>query len=376
MVVTFKSDTKTMSKEVTDAEAVTFGSAASCTFVSDTENILDVHFKVFKIGNEYAIEVFRGTDSKKRTPKVWRKLHPNESYVLIPEDIIKIGKVELLVQRFNVGIIAEIGSRAIMEDFHQIIHDLRITDTVHCSYYGVYDGHGGEYCAKYVYGHLPWTFRNILAKEIFHTSKLNSIVGKSLKQAFSEVDNSFHEEFKDMSLFSGSTVVVVVIIGSKMYCANTGDSRAVLCKKGVAYNLSLDHKATNPNEEKRIVAAHGEVKCGRTMGKVAISRAMGDFQYKKLPIIICEPEVRIWEINPNEDEFVLMGSDGLYDKFSSQEAVSFIRHRLTQMEYMEQDARKVAKEITDEAIHKRNVRDNVTALVIQLNRGVKGESAA
>jgi len=44
------------------------------------------------------------------------------------------------------------------------------------------------------------------------------------------------------------------------------------------------------------------------------------------------------------------------------------------MPYMEQDSRKVAKEIIAEAIHKRNVRDNVTAMIIQLNRGIKGDS--
>jgi hypothetical protein len=43
------------------------------------------------------------------------------------------------------------------------------------------------------------------------------------------------------------------------------------------------------------------------------------------------------------------------------------------MEYMEQDARKVALEITHEAIANRNVRDNVTTLIIQLNRGISPE---
>lgn len=30
--------------------------------------------------------------------------------------------------------------------------------------------------------------------------------------------------------FSGSTTVIVLIMGSKMYCANIGDSRAIFAK--------------------------------------------------------------------------------------------------------------------------------------------------
>jgi len=41
------------------------------------------------------------------------------------------------------------------------------------------------------------------------------------------------------------------------------------------------------------------------------------------------------------------------------------------MDYMEQDAKKVAREIVTDAISERKVRDNVTTMIIQLNRGIK-----
>ena len=93
------------------------------------------------------MEIYKPNDNKKKVAKVWRKLGQEEEYLINPDDIIKVGKLQLLVQRFNVGIVSDIGTRAIMEDFFQIIHDLKINDTIQCSYYGVYDGHGGEYCA-------------------------------------------------------------------------------------------------------------------------------------------------------------------------------------------------------------------------------------
>jgi serine/threonine protein phosphatase PrpC len=44
--------------------------------------------------------------------------------------------------------------------------------------------------------------------------------------------------------------------------------------------------------------------------------------------LICEPEVRQIDLDPFIDDFIVVASDGLYDKFSSQEAVNFIRTKL------------------------------------------------
>ena len=43
----------------------------------------------------------------------------------------------------------------------------------------------------------------------------------------------------------GSTAVVAVVTPEKIVVANCGDSRAVLCRNGVAVPLSVDHKVTN-----------------------------------------------------------------------------------------------------------------------------------
>jgi serine/threonine protein phosphatase PrpC len=41
-------------------------------------------------------------------------------------------------------------------------------------------------------------------------------------------------------------------MGNDLFCANAGDSRAVLCRDGVAVNLSEDHKPMNEEEKTRI----------------------------------------------------------------------------------------------------------------------------
>ena len=66
-----------------------------------------------------------------------------------------------------------------------------------------------------------------------------------------------------------------------IYCANSGDSRAVLgLKNGKLIELSHDHKPENEGEMARIKAGGGFVEDGRVQGIIAVSRAIGDWEYK------------------------------------------------------------------------------------------------
>jgi len=97
---------------------------------------------------------------------------------------------------------------------------------------------------------------------------------------------------------------------------NAGDSRTVLGIKGRAKPLSFDHKPQNEGEKARICAAGGFVDFGRVNGNLALSRAIGDFEFKKsadLPpeqqIVTAFPEVTIHELG-EDDEFVVVACDG------------------------------------------------------------------
>lgn len=80
---------------------------------------------------------------------------------------------------------------------------------------------------------------------------------------------------------SGCTASVVLITPTEIYCANAGDSRTVLSKGKQAVDLSIDHKPTLPDEQRRIYNANGYVEENRVNGMLALSRALGDFEYKK-----------------------------------------------------------------------------------------------
>ncbi|XP_020423825.1 probable protein phosphatase 2C 24 [Prunus persica] len=106
---------------------------------------------------------------------------------------------------------------------------------------------------------------------------------------------------------------------------NGGDSRAVLCRNGKAFPLSVDHKPDRPDELKRIEEAGGRViywDGPRVLGVLAMSRAIGDNYLK--PYVSCEPEVTITD-RTAEDECLILVSDGLWDVVSNDTACGVAR---------------------------------------------------
>ena len=83
--------------------------------------------------------------------------------------------------------------------------------------------------------------------------------------------------------FAGCTATTMLVTQTEIYCANAGDSRTVLSRGKAAVPLSEDHKPDDQIERKRIYNANGFVEDGRVNGMLALSRALGDFEYKNNP---------------------------------------------------------------------------------------------
>ncbi len=95
-----------------------------------------------------------------------------------------------------------------------------------------------------------------------------------MEQTFLKLDEEVSKE--DYANDTGTTSCVVLITSSEIYCANAGDSRAVLCNDSKAYGLSDDHKPDIPAEQDRIERAEHFVEDSRVDGNLALSRAFGD----------------------------------------------------------------------------------------------------
>ena len=145
-------------------------------------------------------------------------------------------------------------------------------------------------------------------------------------ELFSLQQDSYGREQKT---HAGCTATVILVTKTEIICANAGDSRTVLSQKGTAVELSQDHKPDDVNEMRRIQNAGGFVDDGRVNGMLALSRALGDFEYKNSPqlkpkdqVVSAFPDVKIVPINA-ETQFVLLACDGIWDVKTSQEAISY-----------------------------------------------------
>lgn len=149
-----------------------------------------------------------------------------------------------------------------------------------------------------------------------------------------EFDMTMQVDDKLKHEMSGTTANTVLIKDNKLYCGNVGDSRAVCCIDGECHELSFDHKPNHPHEEKRIREAGGWVEYNRVNGNLALSRALGDFAFKrnvtklqKDQMVCAFPDVEERTIGEGW-EFVLMACDGIWDVISNEEACEFVRYSL------------------------------------------------
>ncbi|KAL2623701.1 hypothetical protein R1flu_003906 [Riccia fluitans] len=211
-------------------------------------------------------------------------------------------------------------------------------------FFGIYDGHGGSqaavFCADHLHHALAEEMKSILNNGIPSTGCSQGNLDLQWREAmlacFLRMDAEVGgvswkpgqgEKEGGSSKFCaepiapetvGSTAVVAVVGSSQIIVANCGDSRAVLSRGGRAIPLSRDHKPEREDEMARVEAAGGRVifwNGYRVLGVLAMSRAIGD-RYLK-PYVIAEPEVTCTQ-RSEEDECLILASDGLWDVLSNE----------------------------------------------------------
>ncbi|KAF5938929.1 hypothetical protein HYC85_023188 [Camellia sinensis] len=265
------------------------------------------------------------------------------------------------------GAWADIGSRSRMEDVYvcvdNFMHDYGVNNFNEepNAFYGVFDGHGGKHAADFACNHLP---RFIVKDEDFPRE-----IERAVASAFLQTDTAFAEACSlNAALASGTTVLAALVVGSSLIVANAGDCRAVLCRRGKAIEMSRDHKPGCALEKKRIESSGGYVYDGYLNGQLNVARALGDWHMEGLKgsssggPLSAEPEFMRARLT-EEDEFLIIGCDGIWDVFMSQNAVDFARRRLQE----HNDPVICSKDLVDEAL-KRKSGDNLAVVVVCFKR--------
>ncbi|KAI0012310.1 PP2C-domain-containing protein [Xylariaceae sp. FL0662B] len=279
--------------------------------------------------------------------------------------------------RLLYGVSAMQGWRISMEDAHCTVLDLltpqndcdKNTHPSRLSFFGVFDGHGGDKVAQFAGKNI----HDILKKQ--DTFKAGNYE-QSLKDTFLATDRAILSDPQYEEEVSGCTACCGLINGEKIFIANAGDSRSVLGVKGRAKPLSFDHKPQNEGEKARITAAGGFVDFGRVNGNLALSRAIGDFEFKKSAelapeqqIVTAYPDVVMHEIS-DDDEFLVIACDGIWDCQSSQAVIEFVRRGIA----AKQDLDKICENMMDNCLASNSETggvgcDNMTMIVVGFLRG-------
>ncbi|XP_050253584.1 protein phosphatase 2C 51-like [Quercus robur] len=245
-------------------------------------------------------------------------------------------------------------------------------------FFGVYDGHGGCHVARACSERL----HGILVEE--GESSNEELEGLSeynwervMKACFAKMD----EEVVGVGgggvgRTVGSTAVVAVVGEEELVVANCGDCRAVLFSGGVALALSRDHKPDRPDELKRIEAAGGKVinwNGNRVLGVLTTSRSIGDHYLR--PYVISKPEVTVTK-RSNNDEFLILASDGLWDVISNEVACQIVkrclegrlRRKSLEVEVENESRAAEAAAVLTELAMARGSKDNISVIVVELRK--------
>ncbi|GFZ19642.1 protein phosphatase 2C family protein [Actinidia rufa] len=246
------------------------------------------------------------------------------------------------------------GRREAMEDRYSAVIDLQGDRKQ--AFFGIFDGHGGAKAAEFAAENLN---KNIL-------DEVRKRDGTELEEAVKFGYLNTDSEFLKEDIRGGSCCVTALIRKGNLVVSNAGDCRAVMSRGGVAEALTLDHRPSRDDEKDRIENLGGYVDCcrgvWRLQGSLAVSRAIGDRHLKQW--VTAEPETKILRIEPTL-EFLILASDGLWEKVTNQEAVDIVHPLCVGVQKPEllSACRKLAALSVS-----RGSKDDISVMLIQLGR--------
>jgi pyruvate dehydrogenase phosphatase len=260
-----------------------------------------------------------------------------------------------------------------------IMQDNNIKTSTDWMFFGVFDGHGGwttssklrDQLIGYIIHELGTIFKPANDENLRYVPN-SATIDQAIKNGFLKLDHeivnkNIEKLLNDnnkakaaellMPALSGSCALISFFdSNSKMLkVAVTGDSRAILGSfkdnQWTVRQLSIDQTGSNPTEVARIISEHPDepkvIKNGRVLGTLEPTRAFGDCRYKlpasiqeriykqffgrrlpnylqSPPYVTAEPVITTTKINPENNDFLVMASDGLYEMLSNEEIIGLV----------------------------------------------------
>jgi len=207
--------------------------------------------------------------------------------------------------------------RPYMEDGHKVVDPLMSggghSHADSWGFFAVYDGHGGRQSVDYCEEKL----HEVVLAELRGLGP-GKDVGAALTAAFRKIDG----QLAMLGAWNGGCTTTVVLAhreatGLTLHVANVGDSRAVAIGEISTRRLTTDHRATDPDEARRVVEEGGVVRRGRVNGQLSVSRSLGDHHLKGAGVS-CVPDY--CTCSASGSHALVIASDGLWDALSDDDA--------------------------------------------------------
>ncbi|CAN0911597.1 Probable protein phosphatase 2C 28 [Linum grandiflorum] len=190
--------------------------------------------------------------------------------------------------------------------------------------YAIFDGHSGKDVAKY------------LRPDFWESPKA------AIRRAYKATNEEVLEKVVGDRRGGSTAVTAILVDGKTLVVANVGDSRAVLCRNGVAKQISVDHE---PEKERELVENRG-----------AMSRAFGDADLKDH--ISSDPDLKIVRVDPSASDLIILASDGIWKVMSNQDAYECIKHV--------EDPTRASKTLIAQALAKGS-QDDISCIVVMIH---------
>ena len=260
-----------------------------------------------------------------------------------------------------------------------ILQDNNIKTSTDWMFFGVFDGHGGwttssklrDQLISYIVHELGTIFKPTNEDNLRYVPN-GATIDQAIKNGFLKLDHevvnkNMEKLLNDNNKAKAAELLMPALSGScallSFYDTNskllkvavTGDSRALLGSfkdnHWTVRQLSIDQTGSNPTEVARIISEHPDepnvVRNGRVLGTLEPTRAFGDCRYKlpasiqeriykqffgrrlpnnlkSPPYVTAEPVITTTKINPENNDFLVMASDGLYEMLSNEEIIGLV----------------------------------------------------
>lgn len=214
------------------------------------------------------------------------------------------------------------------------------------SFFGVFDGHGGARAAEFAGERL---FQRLVEEK----PRRKESMSEALHKAFRLTEQDWLEAAGEKEWMDGTTAAVAIVDPAAGCCiiGNVGDSEVMVGTRDVSGKEShrvlteVHHVKRNPEEQKRVEGVGGRIWRGRLghpaispeVLSLAVSRAIGDMFFKDAKYthgkdsgLTAVPHVTSIEVCSEsvQQQFVLVGCDGLWETVSYEKAQDFVFRQL------------------------------------------------